>query len=210
MDEMDLDQMADDVMGQQNHPRINKLSNTSPYGVIENQLEPNHKEVFTPYVHNNILDDIFTPKHRKNISPIPSENFNTADERILPVIEKMNKKGYATIASCAGYEYPGHCIDPGDIASPYILFKNPQNIDKIIKGTEWHKEQGYRVEPPYFNKKIPALSIHLFPPNREEYYSNYEKNIPNKRGLQNYEMEYPRKKSLTQWKLLEENLDKLL
>ena len=66
------------------------------------------------------------------------------DEPIRDIILQLNKLGYKTIYSCAGYNYPGHIRNSNTKSvmwqppsRPYIAFKltskNAQRIRKILK-----------------------------------------------------------------------------
>lgn len=82
------------------------------------------------------------------------KNLNEIDKPIKDVIIQMNKKGYKTFYSCAGYNYSGHIADKVEkhyklCPQPYIVFKSSlKSARKLAEVLEF----GWRIELINYNR----------------------------------------------------------
>lgn len=80
-------------------------------------------------------------------------NLNEIDEPIRDIILQLNKLGYKTTFSCAGYNYPGHIADEIGknyklVPQPYIVFKSSlKNARKLAEVLEY----GWTIELSHYN-----------------------------------------------------------
>lgn len=81
------------------------------------------------------------------------KNLNEIDEPIKDIIIQMNKKGYKTLYSCAGYNYSGHIANEIGkhyklVPKPYIVFKSSlKNARKLREVLEY----GWTIELSHYN-----------------------------------------------------------
>lgn len=73
-----------------------------------------------------------SPHRRVGKRMLPLSKVKDLDSPIVPVLQLMNKLGYATVASCCGYDYPGGAKDHSSTA--YVYFTAPfSKIKKLRK-----------------------------------------------------------------------------
>jgi hypothetical protein len=159
-----MDEMINDILSQQDN-RGKKSLKSGPM-----------------FSYDKIIEDMFVPEYKKTYSGAISNDYKMADERVIPVLEKLHKKGHDTVASCAGYNYPGHYMAYNEPADPYILFKDDKNIHKLIENTEWEKiktnppsEEEYTMQKKFFPFRHKGVSIHL----RSTNISDADKHVDN-------------------------------
>lgn len=103
------------------------------------------------------------------MSPAPSE----IDQRIIPLVVCMNKKGMETYASCQGHGFPL------DKLKPYVAFRTDLNTAKTLARllredaeSERHRlNWGWEAEARFDSCYV--LIFHLFPTNPHRRYFCY-------------------------------------